>query len=208
MTLPRHLLAGALAAAIAAAVPAAAAPITASEPPDFPDFFQPQSLGTLDIGANTITGGLSFSATFCNIFGCAVNGDRDDGFAVMLAAGHRITSISATISGFMSPGGPNALRLDTFIDATTLPIFLNNIITGNGSQQFFTGAVDGAGDLAFGFRSTPDATGSYRFNYVITVLVEAAPQPPPPTPVPEPATLALFGLGLAGLVAARRRRPA
>jgi hypothetical protein len=32
--------------------------------------------------------------------------------------------------------------------------------------------------------------------------------PPPPPPVPEPLTLSLFGAGLAGLIAMRRRRKA
>jgi hypothetical protein len=167
------------------ALAANAAPITVTEPPDFPS--SGGATLTLGAGQNVITGSVS---------GCPnCGGDFKDNFVLFIPAGLAFTSGSLSVSvdtgGGASPQGACFTNLGCF---------------GVGAFSGFSGSVFTNGSWDF-TATSPYSTLSVQVpgtgNYTLTVNV--ALDTTPGANVPEPGTFLTLGAGL-GLVAFLRRR--
>ncbi len=173
---------------------AQAVPISYTEPPDLDNNVStPTALGALDVGVNTVTGGIN-----CSGFDCTV-GDDNDAFGVTLPAGLKITSVTLDVSNFAANNREGRAR-----EFTAFPVDFNTGFAADGLLNLFSGDAGGPGSLVFqafaSFIQSGSASASYNYVWSITVSSVQTGQ------VPEPGTLMLFGAALAGLGWARRRK--
>jgi hypothetical protein len=175
-----------MAATAALVAPAAAAPLVYSEAVDgaFLDLnFNFNEAGTLDVGTNTVTG----------------SRDAIERFSVILPSTLRLTDVTVLISNitlreFRSRG---QVVLSGDVSGSS-PTF-----TANDTYDLYSATFEGPGVIGvnlFGFTIGSGNVG-VSYDYTVSFTVDRGP-----LPVPEPLGLALFGAGLAGLAAARRRK--
>jgi hypothetical protein len=135
------------------------------------------SVGTLDPGANTVSGSLRgncvvsiFSPIDCNT-GHPVDGDTQDSFNLTVPAGYQITSLTVTTSNFF---GPNGFDATIEVDKAPSPP-LNTVIpvtnlTANGPTANLVTTPLGEGVYAISvFGQRASALGAYSLSWSVTI---------------------------------------
>ena len=178
------------------AVPAAA--VTVTEPPDLSDgLVGASSIGTLDLGLNTVTGEIRGdcedlgTGILCNTDAVDL-GDTQDSFLFSIGPDELLTTVSAI--GF-GDHPEDANYYVAITDAALTTVLAFDIYDFNDGGTFYAGLEEGTYGFAI-FGGTASEEGGFRLRYDLELTVAA---------VPLPATAPLLLAGL-GLVAASRRR--
>lgn len=173
---------------------AQAVPLEFTETGDLtPNLAIPDFVGTLDLGANFVQGGID-----------APDGSEDDdadAFSFIVPVGFVVDTIELIVTNFRSSFGASA-RVRNFSGGTDVERIDGNVTYAN-LVNVNGGLTAGTYDLQIistrgedsNFDPIGDIALDYRFNFNVVRFVE--PQPDP-VQVTEPSTL---GLGLFGLVA-------
>jgi len=179
--------------------------LTVVESTDFSGgvYFEATPVGTLDVGSNTFSGSLAGTCVVadCN-FGGPSDGDTQDSFNVLLAAGTQIAAITVSTFNVTGPLGFSAsfeaskspVAFPSLVSVTELPlndVTSNLVVTPLGNGEYSL-SVYGQGAVE---------PGDFSLGYTISVSVEAVPEP-------ESYAMLASGLGIVGYAARRRKHKA
>ncbi|SMX31467.1 VPLPA-CTERM sorting domain-containing protein [Actibacterium lipolyticum] len=178
------------------AVPASA--VTVTEPPDLADGLSTaSSIGTLDLGLNTITGEIRGecedlgTGILCNSDAVDL-GDTQDSLIFSIGPDELLTTVS--VIGF-GDHPEDATYYVAITDASLTTVLAVDYYDFNDGGSFYAGLGEGTYSVSI-FGGTASEEDGFRLRYDLALTVAAVP-------LPATAPLLLGGLGL--FAAARRR---
>jgi hypothetical protein len=170
----KHILLISFATAVAAFA------FNVTETIDFPGgvSFANQPVGTLDAGANTVSGSLSGLCSTHPTFGRSCNpgtvegGDTQDSLLLTVPAGYQITSLTVTTSGVSGPPGFSA-SMELRSSPTVVVQFTPFLSPLNGTTDNLLTAPVSAGVYALSvYGQNASADGAFSLNWSVTMNLE------------------------------------